>query len=81
MMTTRCKFQVTSHLPAYPSTEPDSPMKRIVFEPRYDQNLPEDQRFFKATPSGRLDIIVDNPTVVASLKVGDFVYVDITKID
>lgn len=56
-------------------------MKRIVFEPRYDQNLPEDQRFFKATPSGRLDIIVDNPTVVASLKVGDFVYVDITKID
>jgi hypothetical protein len=56
-------------------------MKRIVFEPRYDQSLPEDQRFFKATPSGRLDIIVDNPTVVASLKVGDFVYVDITKID
>lgn len=81
MMTTRCKFQVTNLLPAYPSVDPDSSMKRVVFEPRYDQSLPEDQRFFKATPSGRLDIIVDNPTVVESLKVGDLVYVDITKID
>lgn len=55
-------------------------MKRVVFEPRYDDNLPEDQRFFKATPSGRLDIVVDNPTVLADLNVGDYVYIDITKI-
>lgn len=80
-MTTRCKFQVTNHLPAYSTTDPDSPMKRIVFEARYDDRLPEDQRFFKATPSGRLDIIVDDPTVVSSLKTGSFVYIDITKID
>jgi len=78
-MSTRCKFQVTHILPAYPSTDPDSPMKRIVFEPRYDHSLPEDQRFYKATPSGRLDIVVDNPAVIASLAVGNFVYVDITK--
>ncbi len=80
-MTTRCKFQVTNHLPAYPSTDSDAPMKRIVFEPRYDHDLPEDQRFSKATPSGRLDIVVDNPEVIASLKLGSFVYVDITTID
>lgn len=79
-MTTRCKFAVTNILPAYPSTDPDAPMKRVVFEPRYDHSLPEDQRFFKATPSGRLDIVVDNPAVLAELKVGDNVYIDITKI-
>lgn len=80
-MPTRCKFQVTASLPAYPSTDPDSPMKRIVFEPRYDHSLPEDQRFFKATPSGRLDIIVDNPEVIAALAIGVSVYLDITKIE
>lgn len=79
MMTTQCKFQVTNILPGYPSTDPDSPFKRVVFEPRYDQNIPEDQRFYKATPSGRVDIIVDNPQMLDELKVGDTVYITIAK--
>ena len=79
MMTTQCKFQVTNIIPAYPNTDPDSPFKRVVFEPRYDHNIPEDQRFYKATPHGRLDIVVDNPQVLDELKVGDTVYITITK--
>lgn len=79
IMTTQCKFQVTNILPGYPNTDPDSLFKRVVFEPRYDQSVPEDQRFFKATPSGRMDIIVDNPQMLAELKVGDTVYITITK--
>lgn len=79
MMTTQCKFQVTNILPAYPSTDPDSPFKRVVFEPRYDQSIPEDQRFHKATPSGRLDIVVDNQQMLAELAVGDTAYITITK--
>ncbi len=79
MMTTQCKFQVTNILPAYPTTDPDSPFKRVVFEPRYDPSILEDQRFCKATPSGRLDIIVDNPQMLNTLAIGDTVYLTIKK--
>lgn len=80
MPTARCKFQITSILPAYPNNEPDSPPRRVVFETRYDIDIAEDQAFTKYTPSGRLDVIIDNPKVTDQLKVGDNVYLDITKI-
>lgn len=79
-MTARCKFQITNMLPAYPSSEPESPAKRVVFETRYDNTVAEDQAFTKYTPTGRLDVVIDNPTVTDQFKVGDLVYVDITKI-
>jgi len=79
-MTARCKFQITNLIPAYSNTEPTSDAKRVVFETRYDNTVTEDQAFTKYTPSGRLDVIIDNPAVTSALAVGDFVYVDITKI-
>lgn len=79
-MTARCKFQITNLLPAYPSSEPESTAKRVVLETRYDNTIAEDRAFTKYTPTGRLDVVIDNPSVTDELKVGDFVYVDITKI-
>lgn len=79
-MTARCKFQITNILPAYPSSDPTSEAKRMVFETRYDNAIEEDRALTKLTPSGRLDVIVDNPAVTSQFAVGDVVYVDITKI-
>lgn len=79
-MNARCKFQITNILPAYSNTEPTSDAKRVVFETRYDSTVAEDQAFTKYTPSGRLDVIIDNPKVTEQFKIGDLVYLDITKI-
>ncbi len=80
-MNARCKFQVTAILPAYPNTEPDSDPKRLVLETRYDPSVLEDVAFTKHTPTGRLDVVIDNPRVTGAFKVGDLVYVDISKCD
>jgi len=40
----------------------------FVFRPQYDPNIPEDQRFAKATPNGELKISVDNPAVAEEWK-------------
>jgi hypothetical protein len=80
-MTARCKFQITNILPAYPNTDPaTSDAKRVVFETRYDSTVEEDRAFTKYTPTGRLDVVIDNLKVTAELNVGDLVYVDITKL-
>lgn len=79
-MIARCKFQVTNILPAYSTTEPTSDAKRVVFETRYDNTVVEDRVLTKYTPSGRMDVIIDNPAVTGRLAVGDVVYIDITKI-
>lgn len=79
-MIARCKFQITHILPAYPNTDALGDAKRIVFETRYDQSVEEDRAFTKYTPSGRLDVIIDNPKVTEQFAVGDTVYVDIVKI-
>jgi len=79
-MIARCKFQVTNVLPAYPNSEPESTAKRLVLETRYDNTVAEDQAFTKYTPTGRMDVVIDNPNVTSQLNVGDHVYIDITKI-
>ena len=38
------------------------------FHPQYDPNLPEDLRFSKATPTGSLEMLVDNLPVREFLK-------------
>ena len=80
-MTARCKFRVTNVLPSYPSTDPASTAKRIVFETQYDNTIPEDVAFTKYTPTGRLDVVIDNPMVTDQLHVGAIVYLDITVAD
>lgn len=49
------------------------------FSCEYDPSLPEDARFCKATPSGHLEMTVDNPAALAKLEPGKCYYLDFTQ--
>lgn len=52
--------------------------KTVFLEPRYDQSIPEDVRFMQATPSGRMEMQIENPTALAEFVPGTSFYVDFT---
>ena len=54
--------------------------QKLVFAAEYDQSIPEDQRFAKATPSARLEMQVDNPAALEQLGLGKTYYVDFTPV-
>lgn len=54
--------------------------KTVKFSTVYDPSLPEDQRFCKATPTGRMEMQVDNPAALEQLKLGESYYVDFTPV-
>lgn len=68
----RAKFCCTE------KTEYGSSGRKFVFEPRYDESIPEDQRFAKSSPSGKFEIYVDNPSV--NFAAGAPYYIDITPV-
>lgn len=70
---TRCKFQVTQ------ITETAGwNGKRIRLDARYDvHRKPEDASFAMATPSGTMEISVDNQAVIPMLELGREFYVDL----
>jgi hypothetical protein len=47
----------------------------------YDQTIPEDQRFCKATPSANFTMYIDNPPAAEYLELGKYFYVDFTKVE
>ena len=54
--------------------------QKFIFSPQYDTSIPEDQRFQKASPSGRFEITVDNPAAQAFFKIGQCYYFDATPV-
>lgn len=70
----RAKFQVIGH----EVSEHDGKPTKVVLEPRYDESIPEDQRYAKYTPWGRIEMGIDNPAAVDKLVVGKQYYVDFT---
>ncbi|HEX3649578.1 MAG TPA: hypothetical protein VHV49_14225 [Pseudonocardiaceae bacterium] len=70
----RAKFQCQSETRHAYNDE----ARTFRFQAMYDPSLPEDQRFAKATPTGHLEILVDNPA--AQYEVGAFYYLDFTKV-
>ena len=52
--------------------------KTLNFSARYDESIPEDRRFAKATPSGTLVLYVDNPEAMKHFVAGTSYYVDLT---
>ncbi len=38
-------------------------VRQYEFWAQYDDNIPEEKRFAQATPSGKVEITVDNPAV------------------
>lgn len=75
----RAKFKVTcvttkEIAPNYPH------QKSITLEAVYDQKVAEDVSFSKATPSGRIEMQIDNPDAIAAMPVGAVFYVDFTPV-
>jgi len=52
--------------------------KRLKFSTVYDQSIAEDQKFQKATPSGSIEMHVDNPAAISQFTLGGYYYVDFT---
>jgi hypothetical protein len=53
----------------------------ITLEPQYDSTIEEDRRYAQATPSGRMEMSVDNPKAIEALALGKTCYVDFTPVD
>lgn len=78
-MNVRAKFKVSEIIekklaPAYSQTT-------IVLTPQYDQKIAEDVSFSKATPSGRIEMQIDNPVAIAAMPIGTLFYVDFTPVE
>lgn len=52
----------------------------LIFTPQYDPGLPEDQKFSKATPSGKLEMYVDNAPALEQLQLGKAYYLDLSEV-
>src|SRR4051794_40320760 len=74
-MSVRAKFKVIEHRKHAGYNQEQT---TVILAPEYDTTTPEDQRFAKATPSGRIEMWVDNPSAVAALPLGSYHYVDFT---
>ena len=70
-MTVRTKFTLTE------VTHMQGTMRRLKFSAVYDQSVPEDQRFQKATPWGELSMNVDNPAALEQFALGKAYYFDV----
>lgn len=69
----RCKFQVISVTDYGPNCS-----KKIRLETRYDSELAkEDRAFRKATPTGSMEVDIDNPNVFDIFSPGNYVYIDV----
>lgn len=74
MRTVRAKFTVTDIQPL----DGNNDGKTVVLTPQYDQAIPEDQRFYQATPTGRFEMTIDNPPALEVLTLGRAFYIDLT---
>ena len=76
-MKIRAKFALTSMITS--TYHSGQLYRQFMFTPQYDPDLPEDQRFSKATPTGEFKMTVDNPPVADFLakSIGQQFYFDI----
>lgn len=72
---TRAKFTLTEIKQS--SYHPSA--RTLVFEPRYTKSVEEDKRFSTATPSGKLEMVVDNGTVLNRFILGKAYYLDFSE--
>lgn len=71
----RCKFRIES---IADNGSPES--KKVVLTTQYDTSIPEDRRFTKWTPQGRIEVVIDNPAAISQLVVGGDYYVDLSPV-
>ena len=80
-MNVRAKFTVTQVVETRFGSAPDHAYKTVILEPRYDQTIPEDVRFLIATPSGRMEMRIENPTALEQFVPGKSFYVDFSPVE
>jgi hypothetical protein len=78
-MNVRAKFKVTQVIET--QFAPGYSQKRIVLEPQYDSKVAEDVSFSKATPSGRIEMQIDNPAAIEAMPIGKLFYVDFSPVE
>lgn len=54
--------------------------RTVKLQAIYDPELPEDQRFVKATPQASMEIYIENPAAFEQFKPGMTFYVDFTEV-
>ena len=74
-MSVRAKFQLNS------ITNYAYGGKQLKFAVVYDTSTEENRRFTKATPSGQMEMTIDNPEAVAQFELGKFYYADCSPAD
>lgn len=74
-MSVRAKFRV-SHVTDY-----GNDLKQVCLEAVYDDGIPENQRFSKHTPSGKIEISMTNPAASDQFKPGKSFYLVFTEAD
>jgi hypothetical protein len=71
-MSVRGKFKVTKVAKLDWSTT----AVEVTLSAYYDSSIPEDVRYAKATPSGSITMLIDNPFASDQLLLGKYFYVD-----
>jgi hypothetical protein len=71
-MAVRAKFRCTEIKLMYGTTI------KYTFTPQYQPDVPEDQKYEKATPQGELWMVVDNPA--ATFELGQDYYLDLVAV-
>lgn len=77
--TVRAKFKVSEIIEKH--FTPEYSQKTIVLTPQYDQKIAEDVSFQKATPTGRMEMQIDNPVAIERMPIGKLFYVDFIPVD
>jgi hypothetical protein len=76
-MTVRGKFQLQYITENYWNKE----QRTLKFSAVCNDGTPENERFHKYTPSGTLEMTVDNPTALSGFKLGAYYYLDFTPVE
>ena len=72
----RAKFKFTGIQTGY-----NADSRELTFTAQYDETIPEDKRFAKATPNGTFKMTCDNPAANAQFELGKQYYFDISPAD
>lgn len=76
-MNVRAKFKVSSI--KYVDWNPD--VRVVELTAATADGIPENERFHKYTPSGTIQMTIDNPPAAEAFKLGQMFYVDFTPAD
>ena len=75
MKKARCKFTCTG------VTTHSWPGVTVKLQTQYDDSIPEDQKFSTATPSGSMEMTINNPSLEGFFEPGRHYYLDVIPVD